>query len=99
MRSTLSMNPAVSPAMEMVLIKPKRSRAKAPAKAAAETVPVEASAVSEAAVVAQTAPAKAETVVAEVAVAEAPALQPAPEPVVEDGPPKPKKKGWWSLGR
>jgi ribonuclease E len=42
-------------------------------------------------------------VVVEEAAVAAPAPEPEPapaaEPVVEDGPPKPKRKGWWSMGR
>ncbi len=42
--------------------------------------------------------ATAETVVPDPAEAAAP-VEAAPEPEAEDGPPKPKRKGWWSLGR
>ena len=28
-----------------------------------------------------------------------PVAEPTPEPVADDGPPKPKRKGWWSIGR
>ena len=42
--------------------------------------------------------ATAETVMPDPAEAAAP-VEAAPEPVAEDGPPKPTRKGWWSLGR
>ncbi len=43
-----------------------------------------------------------EVIVAPVAAAPEPVAitpEPVPEPEVEDGPPKPKRKGWWSIGR
>jgi ribonuclease E len=84
---------AAEPAAEAP--KPKTSRSRTKPKA--ETAAVEA-------------PAEAPVAVAPVAVApvaEARPADPAPvapvaapvEPTVEDGPPKPKKKGWWNLGR
>jgi len=90
--------------------KPKTSRSRAKPKAAVEgEAPValgaEAAPVPEAAPVAETFPvdpALVEAAQAETAVAGA--LLPDPqdnltEAAVEDGPAKPKKKGWWSLGR
>ncbi len=74
--------------------KPKRSRAKPKPAAAPETSET---------VVAQDLAAPAQAVVAapvdEVIVQEAPVPQPVAAPEVEDGSPKPKKRGWWSLGR
>ncbi|MEO9865270.1 MAG: ribonuclease E/G [Yoonia sp.] len=90
--------------------KPKRrSRAKKPAAAVAEEAPA-----AEAPVVSEEAPATeapkaeapAEPAAAEPAPAPEPtpetAAEPTPEPVAEtkaDEPEKPKRKGWWSLGR
>ncbi|MCK0121483.1 ribonuclease E/G [Loktanella sp. F6476L] len=90
--------------------KPKRrSRAKKPAAAVAEEAPA-----AEAPVVSDEAPATeapraeapAEPAAAEPAPAPEPSPEPAPEPTPEpvaetkaDEPEKPKRKGWWSLGR
>ena len=82
----------VEPVAEAVE-KPKRSRAK-PKAAPAEAVVAEAASVET----------KAADVVPESAQAafpQDPAMTEAPldEPKADDGPPKPKRKGWWSLGR
>ena len=82
----------VEPVAEAVE-KPKRSRAK-PKAAPAEVVVAEAASVET----------KAADVVPESAQAafpQDPAMTEAPldEPKADDGPPKPKRKGWWSLGR
>ncbi len=83
--------------------KPKRSRARKPAPMA-EVVAVE-SPVVEPVVVAVAEPVQAEPVQVEAAFPQDPALNEAPlvveepETKAEDGPPKPKRKGWWSLGR
>jgi ribonuclease E len=93
--------------------KPRRSRAKPKVEAVAEAASSEPVAVEpvpaveavqveavkaepEAVVVAQPEPASAEPAQPEPVVVEA---QADAEPEVEDGPPKPKKRGWWSLGR
>jgi ribonuclease E len=84
--------------------KPRSSRAKPKPEAAAEAAAVEAAVVetapepvAEPVVTAPTAALVAEVALApmETAVATAPEA----EPEVEDGPPKPKKRGWWSLAR
>jgi ribonuclease E len=84
--------------------KPRSSRAKPKPEAAAEAAAVEAAVVETApepvAEPVVTAPTAA--LVAEVALAPmetAVAIAPEAEPEVEDGPPKPKKRGWWSLAR
>jgi ribonuclease E len=89
--------------------KPRRSRAKpkpeAAAEAAAEPVASNEAAVVESAVevviaapvVFDPAPVQPEPVAAAPEVTPAPQAE--PEPEAEDGPPKPKKRGWWSLGR
>ncbi|MFC3180689.1 Rne/Rng family ribonuclease [Cypionkella sinensis] len=70
------------------------SRSKPKAEAAAESVVSEPAAAVEAAPVVEAPVVQAEPVAA--APVEAPV---AVEPAEEDGPPKPKKRGWWSLGR
>jgi ribonuclease E len=66
------------------------SRSKPKAEAAAEAVVSEPAAAVEAAPVVEAPVVQAEPV---------PAAPVAVEPAEEDGPPKPKKRGWWSLGR
>jgi ribonuclease E len=94
--------------------KPKATRSRAKAKPVVVDAPVvETVAEPAAEVAAEPTPAPvvapvaepfpSDPVLSEPAPAEAlltdPADTPAEEPTVEDGPPKPKKKGWWSLGR
>ena len=77
--------------------KPKKPARKRAPRKKAEPVAEEAVPAPEEAPAAEPAPAQVE-----VAVAEAPAVSPEPAPVVEvasDEPPKPKRKGWWSLNR
>ncbi|WP_434612916.1 Rne/Rng family ribonuclease [Tabrizicola sp. M-4] len=84
-----------------------RSRSSAKKKAEAVAEPV-AEAVTEATVAVEAqafpadpglAPAPEAALQADPREAEVAALAPAPEPAAEEGPPKPRKKGWWSLGR
>ena len=73
---------------------PRASRAKPKAADAAPVLPVQDAAPAVAVAAAVTAPEP------EPAPAIAPVLAPTEiAPVVDDGPPKPRKKGWWSLGR
>ena len=79
-----------------------RSSAKKKAEAVAEPVAVEAVVAVEAPAFPADpglAPAPDAALQADPREAEVAALAPAPEPAAEDGPPKPRKKGWWSLGR
>ena len=81
--------------------KPKKTTRKRTTRKKAEPVAEEAAPAP-----AEAAPAESAPAPVEVAVAEAPAVaaEPAPEPtpvaeVASDEPPKPKRKGWWSLNR
>ncbi|WP_133489577.1 Rne/Rng family ribonuclease [Aliiroseovarius marinus] len=81
--------------------KPKKTTRKRTTRKKAEPVAEEAAPAP-----AEVAPAESAPAPVEVAVAEAPAVaaEPAPEPtpvaeVASDEPPKPKRKGWWSLNR
>ncbi len=102
----------VAPAVEAAAEKPKASRSRAKPKAAADAAPAVAEPAAKdkvivaAPVVTEAAPAAEVTAPATVAIAQpeaapvaATAVKAVVEAVVEDGPPKPKKKGWWSLGR